>query len=460
MTRILVVGGVAAGMSAASQAKRRAPQAEVVVLERGPFVSYGACGMPYNLLDPARAMDDLVVITPERFRAERGIDVRTGHEVTALDLARRTVAARDLATGRAYELGYDALVLATGAQAVRPPLPGLERPGVFLLRELTDGAAMKRFLAEAAPRRAVIVGAGYIGMEMAEALRGRGLEVTVLEKVDQILPGFARPIVEAVGVELARQGVRVETGVTVREIATAGRGLAVVTDRGAREAELVLVSVGVRPRVELARAAGIALGETGAIAVDDRTRTGAPGVYAAGDCAEARHLVTKRPAYVPLGTTANKQGKVAGANAAGAGERFGGIVGSAAFKVFELEVGRTGLGALEASRAGLDAVSAASTHRSRGHAYPGSKPLTTVLLTERGSGRLLGAQLVGGEGVTGRVDVFATALTAGMTVEQVEQLDLAYAPPLAPVYDPVLIAAGAAVKELRRADPAGAPRSG
>jgi len=458
MTRIVVIGGVAAGMSAASQAKRRRPDAEVVVLERGPHVSYGSCGMPYNLLDPARSMDDLVVITPERFRSERGIDVRTRHEVLGIDVARREVLVRDLAVPRRYQLGYDALVIATGARAVRPQLGGMELPGVFVLRELTDGVAMKRFLAEATPRRAVVIGAGYIGMEMAEALRGRGLEVTVLEKADQILPGFLPPIVEQVGAELARHGVRVESGVSVREIRRAERGLAVVTDGGAHLADVVLVSVGVRPHVALAESAGIALGDTGAIAVADTMRTSVSHVWAAGDCAEARNLVNGRPAWIPLGTTANKQGKIAGANAAGANERFAGIVGSAAFKVFDLEVGRTGLGVAEARRAGIDAVGAASTHRSRGHAYPGSKDLTTVLVAERGSGRLLGAQMVGAEGITGRIDVLATALTARLTVQQLEQLDLAYAPPLAPVYDPVLVAAGVAAKEIAKAGrPASAP---
>jgi NADPH-dependent 2,4-dienoyl-CoA reductase/sulfur reductase-like enzyme len=254
--------------------------------------------------------------------------------------------------------------------------------------------------------------------------------------------------VEQFGAELARNGVRVETGVGLQEIARSGSGLAVRTDRGAFPADLVLVSVGVRPNVELAVGAGIARGETGAIAVDDGLRTSVPGIWAAGDCAEARHLVTGRPAWIPLGTTANKQGKVAGANATGAGERFDGIVGSAAFKVFDLEVGRTGLNAAEAGRAGLDAVGAGSKHRSRGHGYPGAKDVTTVLVAERSTGRLLGAQMVGGEGVAGRIDVLATALTARFTVAQLEQLDLAYAPPLAPVYDPILIAAGVASKAL------------
>jgi NADPH-dependent 2,4-dienoyl-CoA reductase/sulfur reductase-like enzyme len=448
--RIVVIGGVAAGMSAASQVKRRRPDAEVVVLEQGPDVSYGACGIPYNIEDPARRIEDLVVITAEQFRNERGIDVRTRQEALAIDLASKVVRVRSIETGQEYERPYDKLVIATGASAVRLPLPGLDLPGVFALRELSHGAAIKRWLAEREPRRAIIVGAGYIGMEMAEALRRRGLEVTVLEKLDQVVPGFEPAIAMAVKEELVRHGVRVETGIGVQAIERA-EDLRVRTDRGAFAADLVLVSVGVRPNVALARAAGVRLGETGAIAVDDRMATSAPDVFAAGDCAEARHLVAGRPAYVPLGTTANKQGKVAGANAAGGDERFGGIVGTAAFKVFDIEVGRTGLGAQEIARLGLDAVAAVSTHRSRGHAFPDAKTITTVLFAERRTGRLLGAQMAGGDAVAKRIDVLATALHARMTVGEVESLDLSYAPPFAPVWDPVLVAATVARKELLKA---------
>lgn len=443
--RIVVIGGVAAGMSAASQAKRRQPDAEVVVLERGRYVSYGACGLPYNIEDPSRRIDDLVVITPDKFRSQRGIDVRTRHEVASIDVDTGHVRVRDLDAGTDYELPYDRLVIATGASAVRLPLPGMGLRGVFPLRELSDGADIKRFLAEHEPDKAVILGAGYIGMEMAEALRGRGVAVTVLEKLDQVIPGFEPAIAAVVRAELVRHEVRVETGVSVTSIEETGGELTVLTDRGSFSAGLVLASVGVRPNVALARAAGVEIGPTGAIAVDDHQRTNVPNIYAAGDCAQAHHLVAGGPAWIPLGTTANKQGKVAGANAAGADERFGGVVGTAAFKVFGLQVGRTGLGRAEAAEAILFST---SKHGSRGHGYPGSGPITTVLVVDAG-GRLLGAQLVGAEGVKGRIDVFATALHAGMTVAQIEGLDLAYAPPLAPVYDPILIAASVARKELR-----------
>lgn len=448
---IVVIGGVAAGMSAASQAKRRRPEAQVIVFERGADVSYGACGMPYNIEDPAREMGDLVVISAERFRTERDIDVRTRSQVEAIEPAHKRVRVRNLDSGEGYEQSYDRLIVATGASALRPTLPGLDLPGVFLLRELRDGAAIKAYLAEASPRRAVIIGAGYIGMEMAEVLRGRGLEVTIVEMQAQVIPGFAPAVARVVHDELTRHGVRVETGATVKGIAQSagGAALRVDTDRGELDAELVLVSVGVRPNVALAREAGLRLGKTGAIAVDERMRTSAVDVFAAGDCAEAHHLITGAAAYVPLGTTANKQGKVAGANAAGASETFGGIVGTAAFKVFDVEVGRTGLGPVELEQARITAIPAVSRQNSRGHGYPGAEPITTVLFVDR-EGRLLGAQMAGKAPVATRIDVFATALHANMTVDEIESLDLAYAPPIAPVYDPILIAATVAKKAIAK----------
>jgi len=285
-------------------------------------------------------------------------------------------------------------------------------------------------------------------MEMAEVLRARGLEVTVLEKLATVLPGFAPPIVAAAAAELARQGVRVETGVSLTGVERRGGELVVRSDRGDLRAGVVIVAVGVRPNVALAREAGIALGASGAIAVDAGQRTSVPDVFAAGDCAEARHVVLDRPVWVPLGTTANKQGKVAGANAAGGRERFAGIAGTAGFKLFDLEVGRTGLGDSEALRHGLDAVHIVSRHHTRGRHYRGDAPITTVLWGERGTRRLLGAQMIGAGTVAKRIDVLAAALHARMTVDDVEDLDLSYAPPFAPVYDPVLIAARVLRKAL------------
>lgn len=448
--RIVVIGGVAAGMSAASQARRRDPGCEVVVLDRGHDISYSACGMPYNIGDPARGVDDLVILNAETARSERGIDVRTRHAAQALDVSRRVVQVADLEAGSNYALTWDALVIASGATALRPAVPGLDLAGVFVLRDLTDARHIKSYLADVKVSTAVVVGAGYIGIEMADVMHGLGIAVSILEKADQVLPGFAPAIVEVAAHALERHGVSVQTATSLQRVQREGADLLVHSDRGVIHAQIVIVAVGVRPDVALAREAGIALGASGAIAVDSAMRTSVPTVFAAGDCAEAHHLVLDRPTWVPLGTTANKQGKVAGANAAGGNQHFGGIVGSAGFKCFDLEVARTGLGAADIASAGLDAVAAVSTHHTRARSYPGDKPISTVVYAERGSGRLLGAQMIGGEAVAKRIDVFATALHARMTLAQVEALDLTYAPPFAPVYDAILIAASVGVKALAK----------
>jgi NADPH-dependent 2,4-dienoyl-CoA reductase/sulfur reductase-like enzyme len=453
MSRIVVIGGVAAGMSAASQAKRRQPHAEVIALERGIHVSYGACGMPYNIADPGRNVEDLVVITAERFRRERNLDLRLRHEAASLDAGNKSLHVRDLEARREYELGFDKLVIATGAEAVTPPLPGLDLPGVFVLRDLTHAVAIRDHLQKRSPRRAIIIGAGYIGLEMAESFVRRGLDVTVLEMMEQIVPGWHTEIAQRIGEELERNGVHVRTGIAVEEVAQAASGAALeVTAGGERfPADIVLVAVGVRPTVHLARKAGLALGKSGAIAVDDHQRTSAADIFAAGDCAEAYHRILGRPVWIPLGDTANKEGKVAGANATGDDETFPGIVGSAGFKVFDLEVARTGLGTVEIEELGGNAIEALSRHPSFAHGYPGAKPLTTVVFAEAPSGRVLGVQMVGAGTVATRVDVWATALHAGMTVGNVEGLDLVYAPPLSPVYDPILIAATVARKQVAKA---------
>jgi NADPH-dependent 2,4-dienoyl-CoA reductase/sulfur reductase-like enzyme len=448
--RIVVIGGVAAGMSAASQAKRRAPGADVVAFERSSHVSYGACGIPYNIEDPKRRIEDLVVITPEQFRKERGIDVRVHHQALAVHPDRKIVVVRDLDRCRETEEPYDRLVLATGARPFRPPLAGIDLPGVFVLRELSDGAVLKRHVDETAPRAAVIIGGGYIGLEMADVLRKRGLAVTIVEQAPQLLAGWDPLVGQAAESELRRNDVQIRTDVRVEsfEQAAAPGSVVVQTDQGPLAADLVLLAVGIRPNVELAAAAGVKLGGTGAIAVDAHMRTSVPGILAAGDCVEASHRIARRPVWVPLGTTANKQGKVAGANAVDADERFCGILGTAGFRLFDLELARTGLGAAEARSLGLDALASASRHRSRAHAFPGARMVQTILLVERPTGRLLGAQMVGGDAIAKRIDVFAAALQAGMTVADIEDLDLTYAPPFAPVYDPILIAADVARKDL------------
>jgi NADPH-dependent 2,4-dienoyl-CoA reductase/sulfur reductase-like enzyme len=408
--------------------------------------------MPYNLMDPARDIEDLVVISAERFRAERAIDLRTQQVVERIVPDQRRLSVRDLRAGEVYELGYDKLIIATGAEAVRPPWPGLDLPGVFTLRTLQDGARLKQQLGQHTAKRAILVGAGYIGMELAETFQARGLDVRLIEKASQVLPGFDPEIAQRAQAELTRQGVELSLGVGLSAIERAAHGaLRVQTDGGAFEADLVLVAVGVRPNAELAKTAGVKLGASGAIAVDAHQRTNLADIYAAGDCCEVLHLVSKQPAWIPLGPSANKQGKVAGAHAVGAEERFGGIVGSAAFKLFDLEVGRTGLGAAELDKLGIRHLRAVSGHVDRAPSFGGQHELTSVLYVEQATGRLLGAQMLG-QGVVGkRIDVFAAALHAGMSVSEVADLDLTYAPPIAPVYDPVLMAAQVAEKAWTKA---------
>ncbi len=444
--RLVVVGGVAAGMSAASQAKRRLPGLEVIVFEKGDWVSYGACGMPYNIEDPQRRIDDLVVITPERFRNERGIDVRTRHEVTDLDLDKREVQVRHSSGER--RVGFDRLVLATGCRPVLPDFDGLDLPGVFALHTLDQAAAIKAYLNDRQLRRAVVIGGGHIGLEMTDVLTARGLSVTMLKRSAPLPSGAPDEITERVEAECERYGVQIRTGDRVIGFAGDGRVRRVDTSAGPVDADLVIVATGVRPAVELAERAGLALGESGAVAVDEFMRTSAEGVYAAGDCAEAHHLVLGRGVFMPRGTTANKQGKIAGANLAGAQERFRGVVGTSVTKVFGLAVGSTGLTERAAKAAGFEAEAVFIKAKTRAHSYPGAKDIGVRLVFQPSGGRLLGAQMVGGEGVAKRLDVVVAALTAGWTVEDLAGLDLSYAPPFAPVWDPVLVAANIARKKV------------
>lgn len=448
--RLIVIGGVAAGMSAASRARKRNPELEIIVLEKGQYISYGTCGLPYLLSGQVSDPRDLIVYSPEFFRAKRNIDVRLGHEVIEVEPGRKIVHVLEHGT-RPQALHYDKLVISTGGAPAQKIL-GAGLSGVFTCNDLEGTLRLREFLGEKRPKRAVIVGSGYIGLEVADAFTSRKLEVAVLERSDAVLEGIEPEIGERIERVLAAQGVRLRKGADVNSITGDAQGRAAsvqYSSGGSEPADLVLLSTGIVPRTALAESAGIALGATGAIAVDERMLTNVAHIYAAGDCVEARHLVTGKPIYFPLGTTANKQGRVAGENAGGGNARFEGIVGTLVTKIFELEVAKTGLSMEQARASGFrpNCVVVESTSRAR---YFHGKPLAVKLIWDQPSGRLLGCQMAGEEGVAKRIDVAAMALHARLRVPEMLHLDLSYAPPFGPVWDPMLVAANEAMKKLGR----------
>ncbi|MFJ1588895.1 FAD-dependent oxidoreductase [Kitasatospora albolonga] len=456
--RLVVIGGDAAGMSAASQARRLkgADELEIVAFERGGFTSYSACGIPYWVSGDVKHRDDLIARTPEEHR-ERDIDLRMRTEVTEIDVAGQRVRAVDRESGDAYWTGFDKLVIATGARPVRPSLPGIGAPGVHGVQTLGDGQALLDSLDaldSGRRRRAVVVGAGYIGVEMAEAMLKHGFEVTVLNRGKQPMatldPDMGRLVHEA----MDGLGITTVNGAAVTAILTGpdGRVREVATEERSYPADVVVLGIGVEPETELAREAGLAVGPHGGILTDLAMRAvGHENIWAGGDCVEVLDLVAGRTRHIALGTHANKHGQVIGSNVGGGYGTFPGVVGTAVSKVCDLEIARTGLREKDARAVGLRYVTATVESTQRAGYYPGAKPMTVKMIAEHRTGRLLGVQIVGREGSAKRVDVAAVALTAGMTVEQMTALDLGYAPPFSPVWDPVLVAARKTVAAVRGA---------
>ncbi|MFE3094210.1 FAD-dependent oxidoreductase [Streptomyces sp. NPDC059248] len=456
--RLVVIGGDAAGMSAASQARRfRTPEElEIVAFERGRFASYSACGVPYWIGGRVANRDDLIARTPEEHRA-RAIDLRMRTEVTEIDTDRGRVRTRDLESGAESWTGWDRLVIATGARPIRPPIPGIGAPGVHGVQNLGDGQALLDTLRALGPgeggrsRRAVVVGAGYIGVEMAEAMLLRGFDVTVLNRGEQPMATLDPDMGRLVHTAMDGLGITTVNGAEVTAVLTGadGRVRAVTTADAEYPADVVVLGIGVEPETALAAAAGLPTGVYGGLLTDLSMRVrGQDAIWAGGDCVEVLDLVSGRERHVPLGTHANKHGQIIGANVGGGYGTFPGVVGTAVSKVCDLEIARTGLREKDATAVGLQYVTATVESTSRAGYYPDAAPMTVKILAERGTGRLLGLQIVGREGAAKRVDVAAVALTAGMTVERMTQLDLGYAPPFSPVWDPVLVAARKAVGAL------------
>ncbi len=441
---MVIVGADAGGMSAATNARRgrNAEDLEIVAFDRGNYASYSACGIPYFVGGIVAEIDDLVARTPEQFAARTAIDVRLRHEVTTIDVDRRAIHVRSLDDGLEAWEPFDHLVLATGATPIRPDLPGIDARGIFPVHTLDQASAIRRFVEEHRPAHAVVVGGGYISLEMAEAMGTLGIDTHLVEIAPQPM-GTLDPDMGALVAEgLAEFGTTLHLGTGVTGFETqAGAVRAVLTADGSIPADLVLLGLGVQPNTTLAADAGLTIGESGAIAVDDHMRTSFDGVWSAGDCAEKLHRVSGRPVAIALGTHANKQGRVAGVNIGGGDAVFPGVVGTAVTKVCALEVARTGLTEADAATAGFVTETFTSRARTRAGYYPGAAPITTKLVVEAGTGRLLGGQIVGREGAAKRIDVLATALWNEMTVDELQNVDLSYAPPYSPVWDPILGAA-------------------
>ncbi len=447
--RLAIIGGDAAGMSAASQAHRRDPDLEVVAFERGPYTSYSACGIPYFLGGHFEDSERLIVRSPEQHR-ERGIDARVNQEVMAIDLGARELTVRDHQERTERTEPFDQLVIATGAVAVGPRVPGADR-----LEPARTVDAAERFNEQLGRggETAVVIGAGYIGVEMAEALRKRGFAVTILDIADHVMgiafdADMARHVQD--GAEEEGIDVRLNCAVEGIDLDDDGRPVAVRTADAVFEADHVVLATGVKPATQIAQEAGLEVGEFGGLLTDDHQRcTGHDGVFAAGDCVESWHRLLERPVNVQLGTHANKQGRIAGVNATGGDAAFPGVIGTAVSRICSLEVGRTGLTETEATEeTDFDVVAAIAESKTRAGYFPGAGPIWVKLVVERGTGRLLGGQIVGVEGAAKRGDVLAAAIWMGRPVQELELLDLGYAPPVAPVYDPLLVAASATVRAL------------
>ena len=440
--RVVVIGGDAGGMAAVSQIRKGRPHVEIVTLERGNWTSYSACGIPYAVGGQVAPLERLQARTPQQFRDSHRIDVRMRHEAMGIDLDRRVVEVRAHEQGRTYLLGFDQLLIGTGGVPIRPALPGIDLPIVHGAHTMDDARSLMAMIDDGICGRVVVVGGGYIGLEMAEAFVQRGATTWLVDSGVQLMNTFDADMAALIASALVSQGVEVVLGTRVTGFEPDG----VVTSNGKLPADLVVLGIGVAPNSQLAVGAGISVGVRTAISVNRRQQTSSAGVFAAGDCAESFHLVSRRPVHLALGTVTNKQSRVAGINIGGGYATFPGVLGTAISKICSLEVARTGLNESECVEAGFNFATAKIESTTKAGYYPESAPMTVKLIVERGSGRVLGAQIVGGPGAGKRIDAVAMAIAGGLSAEDVLNSDLAYAPPFSGVWDPVQVAAREALK--------------
>lgn len=448
--KIVIIGGVAAGASAAAKARRDDEKAEIVMFEKGPYVSFANCGLPYYIGRDIKERDELFLLTPEDFSQRYRVQVKVNHEVTSIKRQDKCVQVKNLETGEIFQENYDKLVIATGGMPLKPPIPGINLDNIFTLFTVPDVDAIEKTLAEDKIEKVAIVGGGYIGLEAAEAFLKRGKQVTLIEKTQQLLPYLDAEMAHPLALHLESLGTRVILGNGVKEFTGNTKVSSIILENGeVVDTHLVIVAIGARPQLHLAKEAGLKMGPSGGIEVDATLRTSDPDIYAGGDIIETIHLVTGKKTRIPLAGPANKQGRIIGSNVVGGKKFFKGVLGTSIVKVGQLTAGKTGISEQEAKEHGFAYFVSYTPSLDHAGYYPGARYMVTKLVVEEHSGRLLGAQIIGWQGVDKRIDVLATALYSNLTVEDLENLDLAYAPPYSSAKDPVIIAGFVAANILR-----------
>ena len=439
--KVVIVGGVAGGATAAARIRRLDEQAQIVVFEKSHYVSYANCGLPYYIGGVIDDPAELTLQTPESFFSRFRVEMRVRHEVTAIHPERKTVSVTELESGRTFEESYDKLLLSPGARPTQPRLPGVGIEKVFTLRTVEDTFRIKAYIEKYHPKSAVLAGGGFISLELAENLRGQGMEVTIVQRPKQLMNTFDPDMASFIHAEMRKHGVRLALGHTVEGFEEKAGGVDVLLkDEAPLHADMVVLAIGVTPDTQLAKDAGLALGLKGSIVVNDRMETSEPDIYAVGDAVQVRHYVTGQDAVIALAGPANKQGRIAADNICGGDSRYPGSQGSSIIKVFDITAAVTGLNETNARKAGIDADKVILSPMSHAGYYPGGRLMTMKVVFEKGTYRLLGAQIVGHEGVDKRIDVLATAIHAGLSAVQLKELDLAYAPPYSSAKDPVNMA--------------------
>ncbi|MBN2039552.1 MAG: FAD-dependent oxidoreductase [Spirochaetes bacterium] len=437
---LLIIGGVAAGMSAASQARRYNENISIGVFEKSDFISYGACGMPYLISNLITDYKKLLAVDKNKYINERNIQIFTNSEVTEVNFKEKNVSVKHADSLEKYS--YDKLVIATGAKAVIPPIKGMDSEKVYTLRNLDDGLEIKKYLELVKPEKGVIIGGGAIGLEMAESLRALDIETIILEKMDIIAAAFSEEVRKTITDELIRNNVSIITGADIQEIAEKENGMQIQYNGHIIDTDFIIASIGVRPNTDFLKNTGLNMTGRGAIIINEKSETNIENVYAAGDCCTVRNLITKDDVYMPLGTTSNKQGRVAGLQAAGINsERFKGVVGTQFVKVFDLEIAKTGLSEKEAAEHGINTDSAEVYRRSKAGYYPNAEKIFIKIIINKDDRTIIGGEAAGKDGAAQRVNILAAAITAGMNIEDFAYMDLGYAPPFSPVWDSLLAGA-------------------